>query len=121
MGRALLRCEGGILADHGGDMNLIHGRLGLLLAPTAPLWTGTVNAWDADTFALTVNTSTGSLNTNMTGLAVAWNGRYLRIKTVNAGTSVLTLAETEASFESANPPGYLQCPLSFSPLPVFRC
>jgi hypothetical protein len=86
-------------------VNLDQVRLGALFVPTTALWTGSVSSWDGDTFTLTVSTSTGALSDVSAGLAVVWEGQYIRIRAVDAGAGTLTLAETGAGIESGDPVG----------------
>ncbi len=78
-------------------MNLTPTRLGLYLAPTTPVWTGTAQSYTAATFTLTVTTTGGAFSAISPGLALRTaSGRYARIKTASSNT--LVLAETPLAF-----------------------
>jgi len=80
-------------------MNLAPSRVGVLFSPSTPIWTGTISAYvGADTFRLTVATVTGSLADLSAGLAVyTSDGRLVRIKSVNAGSNYIYVAENSLS------------------------
>lgn len=75
-------------------MNLT-GRVGAYIFPPTSLWAGTVSSYDAATFTLVVATTGGNLANVAAGMAVLVSGtaRYVRIKSLDAGTSTLVLAE----------------------------
>lgn len=78
-------------------------RLGLVVADTAAIWTGTVSSWDSDTMTLTVSTSTGSLVTGMEGLVLVHLGTTLhRVRTVTPGSNTIKVAETATEFTASD-------------------
>lgn len=75
-------------------MNLKQMRLGILLSPTTPMWTGTVTSYNDATFTLTVATVSGSLSADYVGLALETSGgEWLRIRSINVGAGTIELAE----------------------------
>lgn len=82
-------------------------RLGVLFAPTTPLWEGTVVSYaGATTFALVVATDPGYDLADIdypAGLAVHAAGKPLRIKSINAGANTIYLAEDGTGTASGQP------------------
>lgn len=80
-------------------MNLNKSRLGILFTPVVPLWSGTVVSYSTagDVFTLTVTTLTGSLASVDVGMAVEAGGELARIKAINVGGGIFTLAENPVS------------------------
>ena len=80
-------------------MDAEHVRVGVLLSPIIPLWSGTVVSYDADTFDLEVTSKTG-----ITAALVGWfidnAGRFVRIRKidVSGANAILTLAPNGLSF-----------------------
>lgn len=82
-------------------MNLDQARLALLIAPTTPLWTGTVGSYAAATFELTVVTVSGAFPTDISNLLLARAGVDLaRVR--SRDTLVLTLAENPVEFTAGD-------------------
>jgi hypothetical protein len=78
-----------------------NARLGIVLAPTTPLWTGKVTSYDAETCTLTVSTTLYSLQTWHAGLVLVHAGaEMIRIRSVDTGAGTIKLSENPASFVS---------------------
>lgn len=80
-------------------MNITRARVGVLMSPAIPLWSGTVvSSTGADSFSLTVSPKTGIV-AGMVGLAVDAGGELVRIKAVDTSgvNAVLSLAENGVS------------------------
>lgn len=85
-------------------MNPLLSRIGVLLAPAASLWAGTVSSYDDATFILTVATVSGSLADLSAGLALVRlaEDQWARIRSVNPGGGTITLAENPINFQAAD-------------------
>lgn len=79
-------------------------RIGVLLAPSTAVWSGTVSSYNSDTFVLTVSTSGGSLNDVSAGLAVVRTAfdDWARVRAVNVGGGTITLAENPIDYQGAD-------------------
>jgi hypothetical protein len=83
-------------------MNLLQSRIGVYLAPTTAVWTGTVSSYSTTTFVVTVNTVSGSLNAVLAGMALMAGTRYIRVRAVDAGAGTITLAENPANLVASD-------------------
>ena len=75
--------------------DVTQSRVGLLLAPTTTVWTGTVSSYNSAAFAAIVTTVSGSLTDVEVGLAanLTDTNRYIRIKSIDTGLGVLYFSE----------------------------
>lgn len=96
-------------------MNPLLSRIGVLLAPEASLWGGTVSSYDDATFILTVATVSGSLADLSAGLAVVRlaEDQWARIRSVNPGGGTITLAENPINFQATDVVGSFNARLPF--------
>jgi len=86
-------------------MAILQSRIGLLLAPTTAIWTGTVSSYNDTTFEMVVSTVTGTLNDLEPGHAVNMvdSDKYIRIKTITVGTSTFQLSENPQEISIGDP------------------
>lgn len=83
-------------------MNLDQSRLLLLAAPTTPLWTGVVTAWNVANFDVYVTTVSGAYPDDIENLLLVHRDVFIaRIKSRSG--DVLTLAETPVQFIETYP------------------
>ncbi len=81
-------------------MRLSPARIGVLLAPTEPIWTGEVVSYNDETFVLEATTTGGALTNVRAGLALVIAGEYVRLRALTAigPPAVFQLAENAYTF-----------------------
>jgi PKD repeat protein len=84
-------------------MNASQVRVGVLLSPINPLWTGTVVAYTTATFELEVTPKAG-ISASLVGWFIDLAGKFIRIRDVDVSgaNAILTLAPNGLTFTAAD-------------------
>lgn len=84
-------------------MNTNQVRVGVLLSPITPLWTGTVVAYTTTTFELEVTPKAG-LSADLVGWFIDLAGKFVRIRAVDVSgaNAILTLAPNGLTFTASD-------------------